>query len=144
MNVYVILASYIMLSLIYSYEDLRHGEISRISMWSGILLLLGSRFGLFGLQEGLYGLAGCAVGFSVYFPVYRLLKGKLGLADVWYAALTGSVFGPVWWYAASICGCGFALAYLGACRRRSIRFIPSLAAGGAAVIPFFLTYGTRR
>jgi hypothetical protein len=138
MNVYVILAVYVIFSLMFALLDIRYGEIPRLALWSGILLITGSRFALLGAQQGLAGLAGCALGFAVYVPVYFFVKGKLGLADVWYAAFTGCAFGPVWWYAVSITGCILALAYMRICRLGSIAFIPFMAAGGIVVVPFYI------
>jgi hypothetical protein len=140
MGLYVILAVYAALSLIYSFEDLRRGEIPRLSMWCGILLIIGSRFLLLNLRQGLFGLSGFTAGFSIYYFIYRLLKGKLGLADVWYSAFTGCVFGPVWWNGVSLCGCIFALVYMRVHRIGSVSFIPFMAAGGIAAIPLFLKY----
>jgi prepilin signal peptidase PulO-like enzyme (type II secretory pathway) len=144
MGLYVILAVYVILSLIYSFEDLRRGEVPRLSMWAGILLIGLSRFFLLSPEEGISGLAGLAAGFLVYFLVFRLLKGRLGLADVWYAAFSGCVFGPLWWAVMSLCGCVFALGYMLICRVRRVSFIPFMAAGGIALLPFFLRYGGTR
>jgi hypothetical protein len=113
-------------------------------MWCGIALVIGARFAFLGIGQGLTGLAGCAAGFGIYFLVYILAKGKLGLGDVWYAAFTGCVFGPAWWYAVSIASCVLALGYMGIWRLRSVAFIPFMAAGGAAVLPFFLKYAVSR
>jgi hypothetical protein len=138
MHLYVILAVYGFLSLVFALLDIRHGEIPRIALWCGIILVIAARFTLPDINQGLAGLAGCALGFSVYFPVYLFARGKLGLADVWYAAFTGCVFGPAWWYAVSIAGCILALVYMGVYRPRSIAFIPFMAAGGLAALPFFI------
>jgi prepilin signal peptidase PulO-like enzyme (type II secretory pathway) len=141
MGIYVILAVYIILSLMYSYADLCRGEVPRLSMWAGILLIAVLRFFLLSPGEGVSGLAGVAAGFLVYFLVFKLAEGKLGLADVWYAAFSGSVFGPAWWAFMSLGGCVLALAYMLACRARAVPFIPFMAAGGIALLPFFLRYG---
>jgi hypothetical protein len=141
MGIYVILAVYIILSLMYSYADLRRGEVPRLSMWAGILLIAVSRFFLLSPDEGVSGLAGAAGGFLVYFLVFKAAAGKLGLADVWYAGFSGCVFGPVWWSVMSLCGCVFTLVYMLVCRVRMVSFIPFMAAGGIALVPFFLCWG---
>ncbi|GHV77497.1 hypothetical protein AGMMS49942_23180 [Spirochaetia bacterium] len=73
---------------------------------------------------------GCALGLAIFFLAFFMSGKKLGLADVWYAGLMGSVLGPVWWFPAIIAACLSALIYYAITRRRQpIAFIPFMAAG---------------
>jgi prepilin signal peptidase PulO-like enzyme (type II secretory pathway) len=77
--------------------------------------------------------AGALLGLLVFLLAFALSGKKLGLADVWYAALIGLVLGPRWWYAAMFCACGIGIIYMLASGKRKIPFIPLMAIGSAAV-----------
>ena len=74
-------------------------------------------------------LAGALLGLLVFLLAFFISKKKLGLADVWYSALTGLVLGPLWWYAAMCCACAAGIIYILVSRRRQIPFIPLMAFG---------------
>jgi hypothetical protein len=140
MKLYGLGAAYCATSVLFAVQDIRRGEVSRLGLWAGIAAAVAGRFWLFDRAAGWVGLTGCGLGLAVFLLVYAFLKGKLGLADVWYAGLAGAVFGPVWWLAASAAGCVLALGYMLVFRRSSVAFIPFMAAGGAIALPFFLRY----
>jgi prepilin signal peptidase PulO-like enzyme (type II secretory pathway) len=127
-------------AVLFSIQDIRRGEVPRLGLWVGIAVAVAGRFWLLGAEAGREGLAGCGLGMAVFIAVYACLKGKLGLADVWYAGFAGAVFGPVWWLPVSVGGCVFALGYMLVFRRRSVAFIPFMAAGGMVALPFFLKF----
>lgn len=127
-------------AVLFSIQDIRRGEVPRLGLWAGIAAAVAVRFWLLGMEAGMEGLAGCGLDMAVFAAVYVCLKGKLGLADVWYAGFAGAVFGPFWWLPALAAGCVFALGYMLLSRRRSAAFIPFMAAGGMAALPFFLKY----
>jgi prepilin signal peptidase PulO-like enzyme (type II secretory pathway) len=81
------------------------------------------------------------LGLSIFLLVYLFLKDRLGLADVWYSALTGMMLGPWWWYAAIALACFSGIIYMAVLKRRRIPFIPFMAAGSitASLIQVFIT-----
>jgi leader peptidase (prepilin peptidase) / N-methyltransferase len=81
-------------------------------------------------------LAGALLGFSIFLLAFIISGKKLGLADVWYAALIGLVLGPWLWYAAMFCACIGGIAYILVSGRRKIPFIPLMALGSVAVSIF--------
>ena len=81
-------------------------------------------------------LSGALLGFAVFLITFIISGKKLGLADVWYAALAGMVLGPRWWYAAMFCACIAGIVYILVSGRRKIPFIPLMALGSVATIIF--------
>jgi prepilin signal peptidase PulO-like enzyme (type II secretory pathway) len=81
-------------------------------------------------------LAGALLGLIVFLLAFIISGKKLGLADVWYAALAGLVLGPWWWYAAIFCACIAGIIYILVSGHRKIPFIPLMAFGNAAAIFF--------
>jgi len=81
-------------------------------------------------------IAGTMLGLLVFLATYFISGKKLGLADVWYAALIGLVLGPWWWYAAVFCACIAGIIYMLAFKKRKIPFIPLMALG-SAIVNFF-------
>jgi hypothetical protein len=77
--------------------------------------------------------AGALLGLIVFLLAYIISGKRLGLADVWYAALTGLVLGPWLWYAAMFCACSIGIVYILVSGRRRIPFVPLMALGSAAV-----------
>jgi len=80
--------------------------------------------------------AGALLGLFVFLAAYFVSGKKLGLADVWYAALIGLVLGPWLWYAAVFCACIAGITYMIAFKKRKIPFIPLMALG-SAIVNFF-------
>jgi prepilin signal peptidase PulO-like enzyme (type II secretory pathway) len=85
-------------------------------------------------------LVGALPGLSVFLAAYFVSGKKLGLADVWYAALIGLVLGPWLWYAAIFCACIAGIVYMLAFKKHKIPFIPLMALGSvaASIFQFFL------
>jgi len=73
--------------------------------------------------------AGALPGLFVFLVAYFVSGKKLGLADVWYAALIGLVLGLWLWYAAVFCACIAGIIYMLAFKKRKIPFIPLMAIG---------------
>jgi len=84
--------------------------------------------------------AGAFLGLFVFLLAFVISGKRLGLADVWYAALIGLVLGPRWWYAAVFCACIAGIVYMLASKKRKIPFIPLMALGSvaASIFQFFL------
>jgi prepilin signal peptidase PulO-like enzyme (type II secretory pathway) len=80
--------------------------------------------------------AGALLGLFIFLAAYFVSGKKLGLADVWYAALIGLVLGPWWWYAAVFCACIAGIIYMLALKKRRIPFIPLMALGSVAASVF--------
>jgi hypothetical protein len=142
MKQYGVGAVYCMLSIIFAMEDIRYGEVRRAWLWSAIVVIAAGRFLLLGKNEGLIGLAGCVFGIFIYFLVYACLKGRLGLADVWYAGFAGAMFGPVWWTLVSILACILTFVCMLILRFRSIVFIPFMTVSGFIVLPLFFKFSS--
>jgi len=87
-------------------------------------------------QSALVMLAGTLLGLSVFLLVFIISGKKLGLADVWYAALIGLMLGPWLWYAAMFCACIAGFVYILVSGRRKIPFIPLMALGSVAASIF--------
>ena len=69
----------------------------------------------------------------VYTLAFFISGKRLGLADIWYSALTGMVLGPVWWYPATGIACISAVVYIVAAGKRRIPFLPFMALGGISM-----------
>jgi prepilin signal peptidase PulO-like enzyme (type II secretory pathway) len=80
--------------------------------------------------------AGALLGLVVFLLAFVISGKRLGLADVWYAALAGLVLGPLWWYTAMFCACVAGIVYILVSRRRKIPFLPLMALGSAGTIIF--------
>jgi len=80
--------------------------------------------------------AGALLGLFIFLLAFAVSGKRLGLADVWYAALIGLVLGPWWWYEAMFCACGSGIIYMLASKKRKIPFIPLMALGSVIVIFF--------
>jgi len=87
-------------------------------------------------QSAFIMLVGALLGLSVFFLAFFISGKKLGLADVWYAALIGLVLGPWWWYAAMFFACIAGIVFIIASGRRKIPFIPLMALGSVGVSIF--------
>jgi hypothetical protein len=81
-------------------------------------------------------LAGALLGFLIFSLAFVISGKRLGLADVWYAALIGLVLGPWLWYAAMFCACIAGIVYILVSGRRKIPFIPLMALSSVGVSVF--------
>ena len=77
-------------------------------------------------------IAGISAGLAIFLLSFFISRGKLGLADVWYSALTGMMLGPLWWCAATGIACLAGMVYLIASKKREAPFIPFMTAGSIA------------
>jgi prepilin signal peptidase PulO-like enzyme (type II secretory pathway) len=117
-------------------SDIKNGEVPRIAFVIAfpvffILCLLSANS-----HSALVILAGALLGVSVFLLAFIISGKKLGLADVWYAALIGLVLGPWLWYAAMLCACIAGIVYILVSGRRKIPFIPLMALGSVVVSVF--------
>ncbi|MCL2832217.1 MAG: hypothetical protein FWD78_03515 [Treponema sp.] len=79
--------------------------------------------------------AGLFAGLLVFLTAYFLSGKKLGLADVWYSALIGMVFGLEQWFIAAGYACAAGVILIIISKRKVIPFIPCMAAG--SILMFF-------
>jgi prepilin signal peptidase PulO-like enzyme (type II secretory pathway) len=121
---------YIFFSIYLAFLDARTGYLPRLLLWGAIAASCLGQFFLGGKMAGINAILGCALGLLIFSLAFFISGKKLGLADVWYAGLLGSVLGPVWWYPAVFAACLAALLFAVTRRRRSVRFIPFMAGGG--------------
>jgi len=80
--------------------------------------------------------AGALLGLFVFLVVYFVSGKKLGLADVWYAALIGLVLGLWLWYAAIFCACIAGIIYMLVFKKRKIPFVPLMTFGSVVASIF--------
>jgi len=116
-------------SLAIAVSDIKTGAVPRIAfavafpVFFVLCLLTGSPHPL------TFMLPGALLGLIVFLLAFFISGKRLGLADVWYAALTGMVLGPWWWYAAMFCACIAGIVYILVSRRRKIPFVPIMTFG---------------
>jgi len=79
---------------------------------------------------------GLFAGLFAYLLAYFISGKKLGLADVWYSALSGLVLGSPRWGMAIIIGCAAGIIFILVFKQRKIPFIPCMALG-AIIMCFF-------
>ena len=117
-------------------SDIKTGAVPRIAfvfafpVFFVLCLLSGNP------QSAFVMLIGALLGLSVFLLTYIISGKKLGLADVWYASLTGLMLGPWLWYAAMFCACIAGIVYILVSGRRKIPFIPLMALASAAASIF--------
>jgi prepilin signal peptidase PulO-like enzyme (type II secretory pathway) len=80
-------------------------------------------------------LIGGLLGMGMFLLAYLVSGKKLGLADIWYAGLIGIVLEPLLLYAALGVSCVLAIGFILISKKRSVPFIPFMAAGSFAVLP---------
>jgi prepilin signal peptidase PulO-like enzyme (type II secretory pathway) len=138
----VLYSLYGLFSLYVSLADIKTGFIPRpLMLWAIVffIILKSLFFGVSGFRTALLGgLAGSLVFLGVFF----WSRKKLGLADVWYACIMGVILGPFRWYQAISAACAAGLCFMILFRRRSVPFIPFMAAGNAALLAWRLLAGS--
>jgi len=117
-------------------SDIKIGEVPRIAFVLAfpvffILCLLSENFHSVGIM-----FAGALLGLFVFLLAFVISGKRLGLADVWYAALIGLVLEPWYWYAAMSCACIVGIVYILVSGRCKIPFIPLMALGSVAASIF--------
>jgi prepilin signal peptidase PulO-like enzyme (type II secretory pathway) len=121
-------------------SDVKSGEVPRIAFavafpaFSALCLLSRNNHSLLAMTSG------ALLGLGVFLFAFAISGKRLGLADVWYAALAGLVLGPLWWYAAMFCACIAGIVYILFSGRRKIPFLPLMALGSAAAIIFQIIF----
>lgn len=125
---------YLLLSLYLSIQDIRHGTVSRTLLLLSLAAALGVRVLLRGPAVLPAAAGGAALGLGLFLLAFFWSRKKLGLADVWYAGLIGVVLGPLWWFGGIMLACLLALVFCLFSGRRSVPFIPFMAAGSAAAL----------
>lgn len=132
---------FIFFSLCIAILDIRTGAIPRLALWGALVFSVGIRF--FAGERVLFfeAIIGGGVGLAIFFLAFLFSGKKLGLADVWYAGLIGTVVGPVWWFPAILISCIAGSLYFAVKRSETIPFIPFMAAGSGIILPFIWQFG---
>jgi prepilin signal peptidase PulO-like enzyme (type II secretory pathway) len=120
-------------SLCIAAADIKTGAVPRIAFIAAFLFFLAFSVmtkGHFALPTAI---AGTVLGLAVFLPAYFITRRKLGLADVWYSALTGLVLGPLYWFFATGVACFTGIVFIAVSGRRRIPFIPCMAIGGVSM-----------
>jgi hypothetical protein len=130
-----LVALYLLFSLYLSVRDIRYGEVSRTLLWLALGVALTLRVLLGGPAVLPEAAGGGILGIGFFLVVFFCSHKKLGLADVWYAGLIGVMLGPWRWVGGIVLAGIFALGYCLITGRRTVPFIPFMAAGSAALMP---------
>jgi len=120
-------------SAVIALSDIKTGEVPRIAFAAAFPFFFILKFLLNEHIPVWEPIAGGLAGLLVFLCAYFISGRKLGLADVWYSALIGLVFGPWLWYAAIGGACIAGLIYILISRQRRIPFIPLMALGSVAI-----------
>jgi Flp pilus assembly protein protease CpaA len=121
-------------------SDVKTGAVPRIAFavafpaFFVLCLLSGNPHSVLAMTTGAF------LGLGVFLLAFAISGKRLGLADVWYAALAGLVLGPLWWYAAMFCACIAGIVFILVSGRRKIPFLPLMAFGSAAANFFQLFF----
>ena len=113
--------------------DIKKGEVPRVVFIVAFLFLIFLKMMVYEGIPSLESFIGFLEGLSVFLLAFVVSGRKLGLADVWYSALSGAVLGPWWWYAATCTACVAGTIYIIAVKRREIPFIPFMVLGSTAM-----------
>ena len=138
-SVMLIKTLFILFSIIITMIDIKTGEVPRVVFITAFLFFIFLKALVLEkalVNEGIplfESFIGFFEGLLVFLQA-RIVSGKkLGLADVWYSALTGLVLGPKWWYAAIGAACFTGIIYILAVKRREIPFITFMALGSTVM-----------
>ena len=116
-------------SLFIACSDLKIGAVPRIAFALAFPFFFALKTWLAGWSHLWGTVTGMVLGLIIFSLAFIILKGKLGLADVWYSALIGMMLGPWWWYVAIGAACFTGTIYIIISKRRRIPFIPFMAMG---------------
>ena len=122
-------ALFAVFSFAIAVADIKTGMVPRIAFILAFPLFFVLGLLLPAPQPPEEALVGALSGLLVFLTAFFVSKKRLGLAGVWYSALTGLVLGPWRWYAAMCCACAAGIIYILVSRRRQIPFIPLMALG---------------
>jgi hypothetical protein len=140
----VIYIPYMAFSLFISFKDIKSGLISRTALFLAIFFSIIGQWLLWGRATLASTISGFLLGITLFALSFLCSHKKLGLADIWYAGLMGSIFGPLWFYPAVIIAALTAFCYMLATHNRSVPFIPFMSAGSLIVLPLYIIAGAGR
>jgi prepilin signal peptidase PulO-like enzyme (type II secretory pathway) len=141
MTILIFYLAFFLFSVFISIADIKTGTVSRCFMWLSAVALFLLKYAAYGKSILLLSVIGCAIGLLVFYLAYYCSRKKLGLADVWYAGIMGIVLGAVYWYPAVIVACIFAVISMVFMRKKSLPFLPFMAAGTWIVLLFIFFTG---
>ena len=126
-------AMFALFSAVIALLDIRKGELPRVAfiIVFPVFLVCKVMLGRFPLLEST---TGFLIALTIFLLAFFISGGKLGLADVWYSALTGMVLGPCLWYGAIGLACAGAIIVILVSGRRRIPFLPLMAFGSITMI----------
>ena len=129
-------------SVIIAGADIKNGEVPRLAFILAFPVFFIMKFLINGRIMITESIAGAAAGFLVFILAFIITNKKLGLADVWYSALTGMALGTWQWYLSTLFACVtgvFIILIISKnISKKQIPFIPCMAAGNILI---FLTGG---
>ena len=131
---FLCIISFSFFSILIAGADIKTGAVPRAAFVFAFPFFFTLKILPAGLTPIWLTIAGLLVGLMFFLLVFFISKKKLGLADVWYSALTGMILGPFWWYAAIGSACFTGIVYMVISKRRIIPFIPFMAAGSIAAV----------
>ena len=131
---FCIKALFAIFSIAIAASDIKTGAVPRLAFAIAFPVLLTAKTIVSGSGSMRESSIGLLIGLAIFLLAFFFLKARLGLADVWYSALTGMMLGPLWWYAAVGTACAGGIIYMIASGKRQIPFIPFMAAGSITVI----------
>jgi leader peptidase (prepilin peptidase)/N-methyltransferase len=120
-------------SLFIACGDIKTGEVPRLAFVFAFPVFLALKTLSLGWDHLLGSAIGILVGLIIFLLAFVIIKRKLGLADVWYSALTGMILGPLWWHAAIGISCFAGIIYILVLKKSRIPFIPFMALGSITV-----------
>ena len=128
--------SFIAFSAIISFSDIKTGAVMRFAFVLAFpfFIMLKIIYKPVHFQNSLIGLL---AGLIIFSLVYLLSRKRLGLADVWYSALIGLLFGFWQWYTAIGIACITGIFFILIFKHRKIPFIPFMAIGSILVLSIF-------
>ncbi len=141
MMIIIFYATFLLFSVFISVADIKTGSVSRNLMWVMAAVLFLLKYTAYGRSVLALSAIGCALGLCVFLLAYLCSKKKLGLADVWYAGIMGIVLGLFRWYPAVFFACVMACLCMLAAHKRSIPFLPFMAAGAWLVLIYVFISG---
>jgi len=125
-------------SVLIAFADIKTGAIPRIAFVFAFPFLFIIKTAIMGLNHLWGSTTGMLLGLAIFLLAFFVLKGKLGLADVWYSALIGMMLGPRYWYVSTGIACVTGIIFMLVSKRPQIPFIPFMAAGSISMSIFHI------
>ena len=120
---------FVVFSLFIAKADIKTGAVPRFAFAFAFPFFFAVKILILGREQVLSTVVGMFVGLIVFVLIFITLRGRLGLADVWFSALVGLVFGLWWWYITIGVSCLTGIIYMSIFKKRRIPFIPFMALG---------------